>query len=124
MQQSPLKKILAFLLIGFFITGPALSADDIKIRMKNRLPTILELKAQGIVGENNTGYLEFIGGKREKADVVAAENEDRKTVYAAIAKQQGTTVELVGKRRALQISQKADPGAWLQDASGKWYQKK
>ena len=46
MQQSPLKKILAFLLIGFFIAGPALSADDIKIRMKNRLPTILEHATQ------------------------------------------------------------------------------
>ena len=124
MQPRPLKKILAFLLIGFFVAGPTLSADDIKTRMKSRLPAILELKAKGIVGENNKGYLEFIGGKKEKADVVAAENEDRQTVYAAIAKQQGTTAELVGKRRALQISQKAEPGDWLQDASGKWYQKK
>jgi uncharacterized protein YdbL (DUF1318 family) len=124
MQPRPLNKILAFLLIGFFIAGPALSADDIKTRMKNRLPAILELKTKGIVGENNKGYLEFIGGKKEKADIVAAENEDRHTVYAAIAKQQDTTAELVGKRRALQISQKADPGDWLQDGSGKWYQKK
>jgi uncharacterized protein YdbL (DUF1318 family) len=123
-MKPTLKKILAFFLIGFFISGPALFADDIKTRMKNRLPTILELKAKGIVGENNKGYLEFIGGKKEKADVVAAENEDRQAVYEAIAKQQSTTVELVGKRRALQISQKADSGDWLQDASGKWYQKK
>jgi uncharacterized protein len=124
MKHSPLKKILAFFLIGFFIAGPTLFADDIKTRMKDRLPTILALKAQGILGENNKGYLEFIGGKKEKADIVAAENEDRQAVYAAIAKQQGTTVELVGKRRALQISQKADSGDWLQDADGNWYQKK
>ncbi len=123
MKQDLLKKILAFFLIGFFVAGSPLFADDIKTRMKDRLPVILELKAKGIVGENNKGYLEFIGGKKEKADVVAAENEDRTTVYAAIAKQQGTTVELVGKRRALQISQKADAGDWLQDAGGNWYQK-
>jgi uncharacterized protein YdbL (DUF1318 family) len=123
MKPSSLKKISAFFLIGLFIAGPMISADDIKTRMKDRLPVILELKAKGIVGENNKGYLEFIGGKSDKADVVAAENEDRKTVYAAIAKQEGTTVELVGKRRALQIAQKADPGEWLQDASGNWYQK-
>ena len=92
--------------------------------MKQRLPVIIELKAKGIVGENNAGYLEFVGAKREKADVVAAENNDRKTVYTAIAKQQGTTAEVVGKRRALQIAQKANPGEWLQDASGKWIQKK
>jgi uncharacterized protein YdbL (DUF1318 family) len=123
MKPSALKKIVAFFLIGFFIAGSNVFADDIKTRMKDRLPVILELKAKGIVGENNKGYLEFIGGKKEKADVVAAENEDRTTVYAAIAKQQGTTVELVGKRRALQISEKADAGDWLQDAGGNWYQK-
>lgn len=123
MKPRPLKIILAFFLIGFFIAGPVAFADDIKDRMKNRLPVILELKSKGIVGENNKGYLEFVGGKSEKADVVAAENEDRKTVYAAIAKQQGTTVELVGQRRALQISQKAGSGDWLQDAGGSWYQK-
>jgi hypothetical protein len=92
--------------------------------MKERLPVIVELKAKGIVGENNKGYLEFVGGKKEKADVVAAENEDRKQVYAAIAKQQGTTTELVGKRRALQLAKRADPGEWVQDAAGKWIQKK
>jgi uncharacterized protein YdbL (DUF1318 family) len=37
---------------------------------------------------------------------------------------QGTTVDLVGKVRAKQIVQKAKPGQWIQDQSGKWYQKK
>ena len=124
MKLQRLSKIIAFVLITTFATGISAFADDIKTRMKQRLPVIIELKAQGIVGENNAGYLEFIGAKREKSDVVAAENNDRKTVYTAIAKQQGTTAEVVGKRRALQIAQKANPGEWLQDASGKWIQKK
>jgi len=124
MKQRKFTKILAFVLIGIFAAGISAFADDIKTRMKQRLPVIIELKTKGIVGENNAGYLEFIGTKKEQADVVAAENEDRKTVYAAIAKQQGTTAELVGKRRALQIAKKANPGEWVQDASGKWLQKK
>jgi hypothetical protein len=124
MKLQRLSKIIAFVLITTFATGISAFADDIKTRMKQRLPVIIELKAKGIVGENNAGYLEFIGAKREKSDVVAAENNDRKTVYTAIAKQQGTTAEVVGKRRALQIAQKANPGEWLQDASGKWIQKK
>ncbi len=123
MKQRTLKKILAFVLIGTFVTGVSAFAADIKARMKNRLPVIKELKAQGIVGEDNKGYLQFVGGKQAKADVVAAENKDRKTVYAAIAKQQGSAVELVGKRRALQIAQKANKGEWVQDKSGKWIQK-
>ncbi len=111
-------------LIGFFAVGVLAFADDIKARMKNRLPVIKQLKAQGIVGEDNKGYLQFVGGKKEKADVVAAENKDRQTVYAAIAKQQGTTAELVGKRRALQIAKKAAPGEYVQDTGGNWIQKK
>jgi uncharacterized protein YdbL (DUF1318 family) len=124
MKQRTLMKILIFLVIGFFVLGVSASADDIKTRMKKRLPVIRELKAKGIVGEDNKGYLQFVGEQKTKTDVVAAENKDRKTVYAAIAKQQATTAELVGKRRALQISQKAGPGEWVQDASGKWNKKK
>ena len=51
------------------------------------------------------------------------ENRDRKLVYEAIAKNQGTTVEVVGRHRAVQIADKALAGEWLQDANGKWYQK-
>jgi hypothetical protein len=124
MRQRTITKILTFLIIGFFVLGATAFADDIKARMKNRLPVIKKLKTEGIVGEDNKGYLQFVGGNKAKADVVAAENKDRKTVYAAIAKQQGTTAELVGKRRALQIAQKAAPGEWIQDAGGNWIQKK
>jgi hypothetical protein len=124
MEQRTTTKILTFLSIGFFVLGATAFADDIKARMKNRLPVIKKLKIEGIVGEDNKGYLQFVGGNKAKADVVAAENKDRKTVYTAIAKQQGTTAELVGKRRALQIAQKAAPGEWVQDAGGNWIQKK
>ena len=123
MEPRTITKILAFVLIATFVTGTSAYADDIKARMKKRLPVIKELKAQGIVGEDNKGFVQFVGDNQAKADVVAAENKDRQTVYAAIAKQQGTTAELVGQRRALQIAKRANKGEWVQDASGKWIQK-
>ena len=107
------------LLMGIFV-GAIAHADDIKSRMVERLPVIKALKAKGLLGENNQGYLEFLGGNKEQEDIVAAENADRKTVYNAIAKQQGTTADLVGKRRALQIAEKATGGEWIQNESGKW----
>ena len=110
MKQRTLTKILALVLIGTFVCGVAAFAEDIKARMKNRLPVIKELKAQGIVGEDNKGLLQFVGGKQSQPDVVAAENKDRTAVYTAIAKQQGTTPELVGQRRALQIAKRANKG--------------
>ena len=115
--------ILPVFILGFMITAGHSSSAEIKQRMIDRLPVIKFLKDKGLVGENNNGYLEFIGQKKANQDVVESENNDRKLVYEAIAKQQGTTVELVGKHRAVQIANKAQPGDWLQDANGKWYQK-
>ena len=124
MKRTTIIAILPVLILGLLITDLYASAADIKQRMIARLPIIKSLKDQGLVGENNMGYLEFIGKKKEKADVVEAENKDRRQVYEAIAKQQSTTAELVGKHRAVQIAEKAMTGEWLQDANGKWYQKK
>ena len=117
--------IALFTLLIFSAEGNCFAgADDIKARMQQRLPTIVNLKSDGLVGENNKGYLEFVPGAAQKeAVVISAENKDRESVYDAIAKQQGTSQQLVGERRANQIGQKASSGSWLQDPSGKWYRK-
>ena len=81
---------ISFTLSIIFITGAFAFAgsEQIKARMKQRLPVINDLKNRGIIGENNKGYLDFIGGNKEKADVVNAENRDRKKVYTALGKQE------------------------------------
>ncbi len=123
MKRNTIIAIAAVIILGLLITSGYASSQDIKQRMIERLPVIAALKAKGLVGEDNRGYLQFIGQKKESEDVVAAENKDRQMVYEAIAKQQGTTVELVGQHRAIQIADKAQSGEWLQDANGKWYKK-
>lgn len=119
---------LFFLFLGLisvlffsFVAGAA--ADGIKERMAARLPEIVALKDKGVIGEDNLGYLQFVGAAKEKAELVRAENDDRRQVYQAIAKQQGTAGDLVGRRRAQQIMDIALPGHWLQDANGRWYKK-
>jgi len=109
--------------LGILATSVWGGAKEIKARMAERLPVIMELKQKGIVGENNQGLLEFVGTAKEKADVVEAENKDRKTVYKAIGKKTGTTPEIVGQRRAKQIADIAGSGEWLQDENGQWKQK-
>ncbi|MCP4345492.1 MAG: YdbL family protein [Desulfobacterales bacterium] len=111
------------LLLVFCLTCVSSFAEGVKSRMIKRLPVIKELKAKGIIGENNKGYLEFTGKKQEKQDVIDAENSDRKKIYEKIAKQQETKLEIVEKHRAAQIEKKAVKGEWLQDANGKWYKK-
>lgn len=114
---------LACLLLVVFGMAAVGQAAGLKERMLARLPAINALKAQGLVGEDNKGYLAFVTASREKEDVVTAENSDRRQVYDAIAKQQATSVDLVGSRRAGQIAELAKPGEWLQNGDGTWYRK-
>jgi len=123
MNQKRYLWVVAALVAGLFLFAAAGFCADIKARMKERLPKIIELKAAGIIGENNQGFLAFVGTNKSEQALVDAENQDRQLVYGAIAKQQGTTAAVVGQRRALQIADNAKPGEWLQDAGGKWVQK-
>jgi len=115
--------MISLLIAGIIaLAGPAW-AQDIKARMRDRLPVIVARKAGGVVGENNQGFLTILKQGTDKKDAVAAENQDRRIIYTAIAKKQGTTPALVGQRRALQIAEKADPGTMIQEADGKWRKK-
>ncbi len=115
---------LALLLIMIFCGQALANGQEIMVRMKARLPEITKLKAAGIIGETKDGYLSGLKNRAVNNKVVQAENMDRRLVYTAIARQQGVTPELVGQRRAIQISKMARSGTWLQDKNGKWYQKK
>lgn len=101
------------------------SAGEIRDRMLKRLDSIAELKGQGAIGENNAGYLQAVGSSLTAAqtEVVEQENADRKRVYEAIAKKQGTSAELVGQRRAVQIAEQAKPGEFVMSETGEWRKK-
>ena len=131
-----MKKLLALSIAAFtlaFAVPQALSAADdaatIKKNMADRKPKIEVLKKAGSVGENKDGYLEAM--KKDKDDkevklsdddtkLIEAENKDRKAVYAAIAKKEGSTVDKVGELRAKQIRSKAAEGEFIQGEDGKW----
>ncbi|MEW6521010.1 MAG: YdbL family protein [Thermodesulfobacteriota bacterium] len=115
--------VLFLLLVSLLLAATCQAEDEIKSRMKARLPALVALKAQGIIGENKSGYLEFRKADKSQETLVKEENEDRRKVYTAIARQQGAGVDLVGARRALQIAQQAAAGTWLQKPDGTWYQK-
>lgn len=131
-----------FITLSLFLPAIAAQAENenlarIQERMRQRLPQINELKAAGLIGENNRGYLEPLGEDLEAAEeelkeeelekrktLITKENEDRKKVYTLIAKKVGTTPELVGRRRARQIAEAAVPGVWIQTSEGDWIKKK
>ena len=125
-----MKKFLALsiaaLTLAFAVPQALSAADDaatIKKNMADRKPKIEALKKAGTIGENKSGYLEAMkDAKLEDADkkLLEDENKDRKTVYAAVAKKEGSTVDKVGEIRAKQIRSKAKEGEYIQGEDGKW----
>ncbi|MCK9174835.1 MAG: YdbL family protein [Desulforhopalus sp.] len=121
-EKKQFYTLILFLTLALLFASTAAQAGDIKQQMAARLPAITNLKNSGIVGENNQGLLKFRGPKTEEK-LVAAENNDRISVYAAIAKSQKVSAALVGQRRAAQIAEKGSSGQKFQRPDGSWYTK-
>lgn len=117
------------LLVGCLVLGFAAasaSAQDlgaVKGRMAERLPKLDELKAKGVIGENNKGFVEARGSDAAAGAVISGENADREAVYAALAKQTGSTTEAVGKARAKHLASSSAAGVWVQKEDGSWHKK-
>ncbi len=110
--------LITFLLMAFTVQA---DMNQSLSNMKKRLPQVIALKKAQALGEDNKGFL--VALKANAKAVAAAENADRKVVYASVAKKHGISITQVGKQRAIQIHQKAAKGTMLQDGSGKWRQK-
>ncbi len=123
MGQHRIIKIWVLALVCLMVSSGTVWGQGIKERMKQRLPVIADLKARGIIGETNKGYLGYVGDAREKQTVIAAENKDRKAIYAYFAKQQKTTLAVVEQIQAKRKAEKANSGEYIQTADGKWVKK-
>jgi uncharacterized protein len=92
-------------------------------RFKARYPQIQQLKSAGTIGETDTGEVDFVKQKDEKAaKVVEEENTDRKALYKLIADREGISADVVAQRAGKRNFDHAKPGDWLKDG-GKWRQK-
>lgn len=80
-----------------------------------------DLRSSGKAGERFDGFMEARDNSAKSA--VAAINAKRKKVYEKRAKQQGVTLEQVGKVYAEQIFSKLPKGSWFMKANGQWIQK-
>ncbi len=112
---------ISALLLGATPPTHAQDLGAIRARMEQRIGQIDTLKTQGVLGENNRGFLEVRSG--DDQGVAAAENADRSSVYAALAKKTGASAEAVGKARAKQIAAASAKGVWVQLENGQWTKK-
>ena len=112
-----------FLSAFFAVTVHAEDLGAVKARMEQRLAKVVQLQASGALGETNRGLVEVRAAGGDAGEVAAAENRDRGTVYAAIAKQQGVDADSVGRARAKKIAATSPAGTWLQHDDGSWFKK-
>ena len=119
---------LAVAFTGLFVPASARADElaDLQSRFKARYPKLQELRNSGAVGETWDGWVQVVKGTGEKevAEIVVAENVDRKALYVLLAARQKTTPELVGERNGLRIFKSAAPDHYLKTKDGKWDQKK
>ena len=120
---------LLALIAAFTIGLPTHAYDQndeasIKQRILERVKSVDALKISGAVGENNKGFLEQRAAlDPQQTKTMNEENSDRRALYAILGKRLGLSVTVVGQGRAESIRNKSAPKVWLQDPSGKWYQK-
>ncbi len=117
--------IIATTLLALTLTGMAQEGKSLKERMIERRGAVAALLADGKVGEGNDGFLVVRAKVAEsEQQVIDGENNDRKTIYQAIASKRSLEAKAVGERRAKQIAERADTGIWIQDSAGKWQKKR
>jgi uncharacterized protein YdbL (DUF1318 family) len=82
-------------------------------------------KAQGLVGEANTGYLAAVKqpASAEIKALIADVNAKRRAKFQETAEKTGTTLAQVSNRFYELAVQKTAPGHYYQDRSGSWKKK-
>ena len=109
---------------------------ELKQRIQARHPALEQLRDAGKVGETETGDVKLVkasygtekadpsdASKGTIADVVDAENKDRRAVYDIVAKKEKVSAADVGKQNGMSNIKKAKPDHWV-EVKGQWVQRK
>ena len=116
--------IFLILSLVFSVSGNMAFADFAS-RMKERLPSLVQAKDQGKVGEGTDGFVYVRESDSEKIKkMVAAENEDRKILFKAMSSKTGGSVDEVANKFSKALVKKSKKGHWFRKSSGEWIQRK
>lgn len=100
-------------------------SDEIQQKPGGNFKAVKDLVDRKVAGITNRAMLEERAGATDDDRIlIADENARRVKRFSEIAKSNGTTMETVQRRYVAKIREKMLAGAWYQDDSGKWIQKK
>jgi uncharacterized protein len=89
-------------------------------------PVIEQAKAQGIIGESSSGFLEVVDQSKASADLkrhVDEINAGRLQAYTGIASKNGQTVQVVGNLMAEKQFERAAAGELVKPEGQVWTKK-
>ena len=127
--------LTVFVLIGGMVSSAAENYDIKEMTpevtralegRKTRFRELQNLKAQGILGEDNQGNVKVLQSAPNAESIASAENANRKVIYQTIVEQnQLGPAGITQVRAAFAETQRerARPGDSIQDASGQWVKK-
>ena len=93
---------------------------------KARYQELQSAKAKGWIGESNQALVKALKNSSEAFDIVSAENSDRQVIYRTIAEQHHLGAAGLSQVRVAFAETQRDrarPGDFIQDDSGRWTQK-
>ncbi len=128
MKKTPMfKAVLAATLIGTsaIATGAMIAAPAFADVAASKA-AVDAAKAQGVVGEANTGFLAFVSGSGDASLKAAVDeiNAGRRDVYGQAAAKNGVSIEAAaGSAYTNIILPKVQSGEYYQDANGAWVRK-
>jgi len=113
------------------VSNPAIRA--LKDSIKQRSNAIKPYMDRGNIGIGQDGLLAIrstdglnLKERAEAQQLVEAENRDRESLYAEIAKANGIPKENIPKIKSIfakSWTEQAQPGWWIQDSQGNWKKK-
>ncbi len=132
--------VMAVFLSGALLSCPSLGLAETAYNIKEMTPAVKAaldgrrerfdqlrtLKEQGLIGENNKGYIQLLTDDPQAEGLVEAENKDRQFIYKIIVEQNNlpadslSTIETVF---AQEQRERAKPGDKIQEPNGNWVAK-
>ncbi len=86
--------------------------------------TLDEARAQGLVGETFSGYIELVQTNNKQAQQLVDEiNQARKAKYAEIAKTNQITPDSVARLAGEKLVARANEGEFVKGINGQWIKK-
>ena len=117
MKHSMKKNLLTAAVSASFVFAAALSP----VLAASAL--VENAKDNCIVGEQADGYLGVVDGASASAELqreIRDINQQRKAVYANLAKRNGVTIEVAAALTAEKLMNQATSGQCVQSSSGEW----